>query len=530
MAFSTSILAVFISLVALSVYSHLKSKQKVPQGAKLPPGPAGKPLIGNLLDIPPAHSWLRFKEWADQYGPLFRLSLAGREHYVVSTEKVANALLRERGNIYSSREQLPAAVKLLGDSLRPLFYPHDDTFRQSRRLMHRLCKEGAAITYQSTQILESTRLLYDLIRNPEDYEGWLMRYSSGLIFRVGFGKVMKDNDDPLLKRLFAENHQLERVASPGAYLVDTFPILMNLPDWLAPFKRELKALHVEEQDIFFGLHEDVRREVQQGTAPDCWQKTYIEHAEEYKLTTAHGAYVVGTLFEAGAGTTAAAMMSWLLCMALHPDELRKLQQQLDEVVGNDRLPTFDDLPNLPRVRAVAKETLRWRPVTAGGVPHLSEKDDVYDGMFIPAGTNVHANQWAIHREEALYPDPETFKPDRWLEPKYPTYREPLTQYPNLQNYSSFGFGRRICPGMHIAERSLNILVARIAWACDIKKKTGSDGKQVEVPLYDYVSGFNVQPKWFAFDLSARSEERWQVVKEAYEWEMEHDPLKDRRGW
>ena len=166
-------------------------------------------------------------------------------------------------------------------------------------------------------------------------------------------------------------------------------------------------------------------------------------------------------------------------------------------------------------------------MTAGGIPHFSTKDDIYEGMFIPAGTNVHPNQWAIHREAALYPDPESFNPDRWLSSSYPTYREPLIQYPNINNYSSFGFGRRICPGMHIAERSLNVLIARIAWACDIKKKVGKDGKEVDVPMYDYCDGFNVQPNWFAFDLKVRSEGRWRIVEEAYRREMENDPLKSR---
>lgn len=185
MAVSPIILAAVLAIVIFAGYTYASSGPKPPKGSKLPPGPPGKPLIGNLPDIPPLHSWLKFYEWSKQYGPLFRLNIAGREHYVVSSEKIANDLLRERGNIHSSREQLPAAAKLLSDDLRPLFWPHNDAFRQGRKLMHQLCKASAAETYQSTQILESTRLLYDLIKKPEEYEGWFERYSSGLIFRLG---------------------------------------------------------------------------------------------------------------------------------------------------------------------------------------------------------------------------------------------------------------------------------------------------------------------------------------------------------
>jgi cytochrome P450 len=117
---------------------------------------------------------------------------------------------------------------------------------------------------------------------------------------------------------------------------------------------------------------------------------------------------------------------------------------------------------------------------------------------------------AIHRDPQLYPDPETFNPARWLEKGYRTYREPLSKFPNIQNYSAFGFGRRICPGMNIAERSLNILVARIAWASSITKKPG-----VSVPWYDYTTGFNVQPNPFQFDLAGRSEKRLALVARSW---------------
>ena len=70
-----------------------------------------------------------------------------------------------------------------------------------------------------------------------------------------------------------------------------------------------------------------------------------------------------------------------------------MQQEVDRMVGSERLPEYGDLPELPTVRAVIKETLRWRPVTAGGIPHMLEKDDIYNGYFLPKGSLVHANQW-----------------------------------------------------------------------------------------------------------------------------------------
>jgi cytochrome P450 len=102
---------------------------------------------------------------------------------------------------------------------------------------------------------------------------------------------------------------------------------------------------------------------------------------------------MGTLFEAGSGTTAVAMMSFCLAMCHYPEWMKEIQKEVDEAVSGDRMPDFDDMSALPTVRTVAKDVLRWRPVTAGGIPHQLVKDDVYQGLFLPAGTNVHPNQW-----------------------------------------------------------------------------------------------------------------------------------------
>ncbi|CAK4033753.1 cytochrome P450 [Lecanosticta acicola] len=521
-----------IVLASSLIYFVVSSQNKSPANGTFPPGPPGLPVLGNLLSIPSRHSWLQFFAWSKQYGPLYRLNIAGREHFIVSSEKIANDLLRDRGNIYSSREQLPAAVGLLSDNLRPLFWPSGEETRQGRKLMHQLCQPSSAAKYEPTQVLESIRLLEDLIRKPQDYERWFMRYSAGLIFRLGFGRILEEND-PLLDRIYRVVHNVERVASPGAYVVDVLPWMRHLPDAIAPFKRELKALHVEELDVFRTLLRDTRQSMARGDAAECWEKVYLENQDRYRLTEDQGAYVVGTLFEAGAGTTAAAMMSFVLAMVLHPQAYAKLQKSIESVVGSSRLPGFEDIPQLPYVRAVVKEVLRWRPVTAGGIPHMSTKDDTYISpatgktYFIPAGTNVHPNQWAIHRDETLYPNPESFIPERWLDPEYPTYREPLDTFPNVQHFSSFGFGRRICPGMHIAERSMYLLSARIAWACNVSKaKDPKTGEEMEYPEYDYVEGFNVQPNPFPFELDLRDEERGKIVQDARIQADQGDPLKN----
>ncbi|KAM0470198.1 hypothetical protein ACHAPX_010084 [Trichoderma viride] len=500
--------AIISAFVFRYASSYLLSGVRIPPGAKLPRGPKGVPILGNLPQVPLTHSWLKFKQWADQYGPLYSLSLAGNRHVVVSTERIANDLLRGRGNIYSSRPYLPMSSELLSHNLRPVLLPYNDLWRKGRKLMHSLASESVAPAYEPVQLRESFRLLKDLLADPDNYETWFERFSAGVVLQLAYGKTVETGDEPIVRDILEVVHTLERVISPGAYLVDTFPVLMWLPKWLAPFKREGDRLHKRELSLFRKNIDDVRAEIANGDQTPSFCRSWLEKEHSFGVNTDEAAYVIGTMFEAGAGTTAAALMSFMLAMVHHPEWQRRLQQEIDAVVGNSRLPDFDDIPRLPTVRAIVKETLRWRPVTAGGVPHQLIKDDVYEGIFLPAGTSIHANQWAIHRDPALYPDPENFRPERWLESSWPTYREPLTQFPNLQNFSAFGFGRRICPGQAIAERSLNVAAARIGWGCTVSKMKG-----VEVPLYDYTAGLNVQPKKFRFDLEARAVHVMRLLKD-----------------
>jgi len=101
-------------------------------------------------------------------------------------------------------------------------------------------------------------------------------------------------------------------------------------------------------------------------------------------------------------------------MVLNPEVMKKAQEELDRVVGRGHLPDFSDRENLPYINAVVKELLRWSPPAPISIPNRTMQDDVYRGYFIPAGATVIQNVWAICRDPNIYPDPETFNPDRFL--------------------------------------------------------------------------------------------------------------------
>jgi len=145
-----------------------------------------------------------------------------------------------------------------------------------------------------------------------------------------------------------------------------------------------------------------------------------------------------------------------MAAACFPEEQAKVHAEIDACIGRHRAPTFDDKQSLPRLGAFVSEALRWRPPTANGFPHQTTEDVIWENYRIPAGTTVLGNHWAISRDPEVYPEPDVFKPQRWI-----------NDQGRLKEDSKlfiFGFGRRTCPGQHVGNRSVFIYSLLVLWA------------------------------------------------------------------
>ena len=195
-------------------------------------------------------------------------------------------------------------------------------------------------------------------------------------------------------------------------------------------------------------------------------------------------------------------------MAHYPHWLPKLQEEIDAVCG-DRMPELEDVPNMPRLRATCKEMLRWRQSTPLGVPHVTLEDDVYNGYHIPKGAICHANNFLISREPKQFPKGDQFIPERWLDPAYPTYKEPLTEFPNLRGDFAFGYGNRACPGTDLTSLELFTLYGALASCFDIKAPEGTE----HIPWYEVHPYVITMTKPFPMDIKPRSEAKAKLIME-----------------
>ncbi|EJD46792.1 cytochrome P450, partial [Auricularia subglabra TFB-10046 SS5] len=430
-----------------------------------PQGPPGLPLLGNVFDVPAIDSHLAYFELAKEYGAFARSALvisnAAPQFLVVSNVAVASELLDKRGAIYSDRPPflMAHACALAGFGWDLGTMPHNEPWRLRRRLVHQKFYSNATVQMHGLLRRSALELAQNLIRSPENFRHHIRRLAAANIMKSVYGIAIAAENDPYVDIAEKAMRTLGEVAIPGSNPVDMLPFLLWFPAWfpvLGYWTKWARSLRKYPEDMVEIPYARTRDDILKGVARPCMVTEDLELMHDDPAVTEQIIKdACAVAYIAGADTTGAFLLSFVMAMVLWPEYQRKAQEELDRVLG-ERLPDFGDEASLPYTEAIIRETYRLFPVTPFAVPHAVEEDDVYQGLLIRKGTTVIPNVWAIMRDESIYADPHTFNPDRWI--KHGAI-DPQSQDPRTAG--TFGFGRRICPGRHFGDASVFISVATL---------------------------------------------------------------------
>ncbi|KAM5533378.1 hypothetical protein V8D89_012928 [Ganoderma adspersum] len=493
---------VLCSGVALTVlWKFVRSGSSPASALPLPPGPKPLPVVGNLFDIPTRRLGASFRGINERYGDVAHLSALGQSMIVLGSYAAACVLLEDRSANTSDRQRSVMAELTGYSSWEFALFGHNMEWRRHRRQFHRMFHKGAVVDYQPIQLEHSQRLLQRVVDDPEQFVSHIRHFFGSTIMRIVYGLEVAEKNDEYISLVERGVDVFIRITVPGRYLVEALPLLRNLPSWFpgAKFRRdaaEWKESVEAMRDVPFRAAKD---KIDSGTfshsvvsrmleKSSLWDTRDQSERDELSRNIAAIAYITG------ADTTFSSVQAFILAMAMQPDIQRKAQAELDAVVGPRRLPHFTDRASLPYVNALVKECFRWQSVVPLGVPHRVSEDEEYNGYLIPKGSILIANQWAMSRDPVAYPDPDEFRPERFLDA---ATRDPMKY--------AFGFGRRICPGRHFADNSLFIIVAHVLHTLNVEPPLDGDGQTVELE-FRYTTDMVVSyPKPFECRITPRAD-------------------------
>lgn len=404
--------------------------------------------------------------------------------------------------------------------------PYGPRWRAQRSVVRQLTSVPMTATFMPSQEFETKQLLFDLATDNgsgKEFYMHMRRFAFSIIMTNTFGTRVRTFDHPDVHNAIRSQMILRRTSKPGAFLVDEIPFLAMLPECLQPGRREARAAAKEVLEIKMSLWRRLEKSFEAGSAPACYGREMLENKASWYaqgLTDVDLAWVAGGMVEAGFETTAATLNSLVFHLAANLRVQEAAQKELMAVVGPDRAPTFKDMQSLPYIRACVKEMLRINPVLAPGIRHFTDADVVYKEHIIPKGTILLANTAFLHYDPERFEEPFEFMPERYLEHNLYSSEYAAMSDPYKRDHFTFSTGRRTCPGARLAENSLDIALANMLWAFEIRPPL-VDGVEGKMDLSDDAypdSGFTT-PKPFAARFLPRGEKRSRIVKEGWERAM-----------
>ncbi|KZS91050.1 cytochrome P450 [Sistotremastrum niveocremeum HHB9708] len=501
LAWATTFLAVLLLL------RYLRNRRRLP----LPPGPKGYPFIGNALEMPKSHEWHTYHEWGSRYGDVVHVSAFGQDVIILNSHEAAVDMMIKKSAICSDRPQFTMG-RLVGWDQAITLLQYNRTLKTMRRSYSHLMGSRSSNHFWDVEEQMTKRFIrkvYNDVRGG-DHEGSHLQErirwtANAIILRIVYGYTIAEEKDPLTKIVEDAMDTFSRSTEPGAWIVDFIPPLQHLPQWF-PFvsfhkiarewRKAVKAF--SDNPLNF-----VKGQIADGTAPLSYTRELLREkgpgisADDEHLIT----WAANGIYTGGSDTTVSAVYSFFLAMTLYPEIQERAHAELDQVLRGERLPNLQDRENhsFPYIDALVKEILRWAPVVPASIPHVMSQEDVYRGWRIPKGSYVISNLWGITRDADMYPNPNEFRPERFLTTAEGGDCETTDDIPLDPSRSIFGYGRRNCPGQHLAELSVWLSIAMSLAVFDINTIAGH-----KPSAGGYDTGVISHPKPFKCDLRVRS--------------------------
>ena len=412
--------------------------------ARTPPGPTGPPLLGSSRRYArDPFSFLSALERA--YGTVARFELGPMPVYAIFDPPAIERVLVDDATEFVKPDFRGGPIgDLLGEGL---LLSNGETWRRQRRLanpafgMDRLSGMADRITEHAEDRISGWEP-GDVV----DVEAEMTRITIDVICDLMMGVQLEEETLAVLQR------QLE----PLGRRFEPDPVRFAMPEWVplpgdAEFEAAVEAVEGVVDDVVERRRDDVGS-ADDPDAPMDFLSILLRASERGEQTPGQLRDELVTMLLAGHDTTALTLTYTWYLLSEHPEAERRVHAEVDDVLTGER-PDVAHVRDLEYTDRVVQEAMRLYPPVYSIFRTATERFEV-DGYTVPPGSTVMLSQWAVHRSERHWDEPERFDPDRWT-PARSRERHRFTHFP-------FGGGPRHCIGKHLAMLEARLIVATVA--------------------------------------------------------------------
>ncbi|KAK0139635.1 Cytochrome P450 2U1 [Merluccius polli] len=451
----------------------------------IPPGPRPMPVVGNFgAYLVPACLWrvlvrrqqtkakktpLGFMtEQARLYGNIYSIFIGHQLVVILNGYEVIKDALSNHADVFSDRPDIPT-ITLMTKRKGIAFAPYGPVWRIQRRFcqaslrtfgLGKLCLEPhilECLAVVKDELLQHYRNSSDAGVDPTP----LIRTAvSNVICSMIMGHNFHHDDQEFHTLLELMARGLEISVSGPALLINILPALYYLPCGVFKELRQVQLDITAFLKRIIAQHRATLDPSDPRDLIDMYLAKVLEQQaageEDSSFSEDYLFYIIGDLFIAGTDTSTNSILWMLLYMVLNPDVQEKVQAEMDQVVGRERLPSMKDRGSLPFTEATIMEVERLTVAVPLGIPHMASKTAEFRGFTIPKGTVVIPNLWSVHRDPTVWEEPDTFNPGRFLDKEGKLLR--------TESFMPFGIGPRICMGEQLAKMEMFLMFTNLMQA------------------------------------------------------------------